>query len=123
MTQTTDTLQFGYPFRVGPNGRPVRVDDLRHAEDMIEQLLFTNIGERVNRPSFGCSIGTYVFEPASTELLAALKGLILSALQTWLGDVVTVADVGVTFDNEQLRITIDFSLIGSNQRLRSTFVR
>jgi uncharacterized protein len=123
MLMSDSVLQFGFPFRIGANGSPVRVTDLRHAEDMIEQLLFTGIGERVNRPTFGCAIATYVFEPASAEMLAALKALVHSALQTWLGDVISVQDLGIQFEQETLTITIDFTLLSNRQRARATFVR
>lgn len=90
---------------------------------MIEQLLFTGIGERVNRPNFGCAIATYVFEPASAEMLAALKALVHSALQTWLGDVIAVQDLEIQFENETLTISIDFTLLSNRQRTQATFVR
>ena len=123
MPMLENVLQFGYPFRIGANGGPVAVSDLRHAEDMIEQLLFTGIGERVNRPSFGCAIATYVFEPASAEMLAALKALVHSALQTWLGDVISVQDLEIQFEQETLTISIDFTLLSNRQRTQATFVR
>ena len=36
--------------------------------DMIEQVLFTAPGERVNRPDFGCGLLQMVFGPNSSEL-------------------------------------------------------
>ena len=40
---------------------------------MIEQLLFTEPGERVNRPDFGSGLLQLVFAPNSPELAAALQ--------------------------------------------------
>ena len=43
-------------------------------EDMIEQLLFTRPGERVNRPDFGSGLMQLVFAPNSPELAACAIG-------------------------------------------------
>ena len=58
---------------------------------MIEQMLFTNPGERVNRPDFGSGLMQLVFAPNSPELAAALEFTLQAALDRWLGDVIEVA--------------------------------
>ena len=63
---------------------------------MIEQLLFTNPGERVNRPDFGSGLLQMVFAPNSPELAAALQFTMQAALQRWLGDVIEVQNLEVT---------------------------
>ena len=57
---------------------------------MIEQFLFTNPGERVNRPDFGSGLLQMVFAPNSPELAAALQFTVQAGLQRWLGDVIEV---------------------------------
>ena len=60
------------PFRRRRRGRTAQAtahDD--HVRDLIEQLLFTAPGERVNRPDFGCGLLQLVFAPNSPELAAA----------------------------------------------------
>ena len=61
---------------------------------MIEQLLFTNPGERVNRPDFGSGLLQMVFAPNSPELAAALQFTTQAALQRYLGDLIDLADAG-----------------------------
>src|SRR5271165_734476 len=54
-----------FPFRIDGRGRTALVDDNSHIRDLIEQLLFTNPGERVNRPTFGSGLLALVFQPNS----------------------------------------------------------
>ncbi len=53
----------------------------RHVEDMIELILFTSPGERVNRPTFGSGTAQLVFAPNSDVLAAAQQQAIQSGLQ------------------------------------------
>jgi Baseplate wedge protein gp25 len=62
---------------------------------MIEQILFTDLGERVNRPTFGSGINQLVFAPNSNELAAATQLLVQGALQQWLADLIHVESVAV----------------------------
>src|SRR5688500_19081155 len=61
-----------------------RSSDLRHIRDMIEQVLFTSPGERVNRPTFGSGLMQMVFQPNSDEMAAAIQFLVQGSLQQWL---------------------------------------
>ena len=74
---------------------PRVADDDRHIRDLIEQLLFTNPGERVNRPEFGSGLGQLIFAPNSPELATAVQFLVQGALQQWLGDLIAVERVQV----------------------------
>jgi phage baseplate assembly protein W len=64
--------------------------------DLIDQLLFTNPGERVNRPDFGSGLLQLIFAPNSPELAAALQFTVQAALQQWLGDVIQVQALEVS---------------------------
>src|SRR5258708_23064729 len=79
-------MNIDFPFRIDGRGRTAATDDEDHIRDMIEQLLFTNPGERVNRPDFGSGLLQMVFEPNSTELAAALPFTLQPSLQQVLGD-------------------------------------
>ena len=65
----------------------------RTSRDLIEQLLFTVPGERVNRPDFGCGLMQLVFAPNSVELAATLQALVQGALQQWLGNLMRIDEV------------------------------
>ena len=82
---------------------------------MIEQLLFTRPGERVNRPDFGCGLLDLVFEPNSPELAAALQVSAEGALARWLGDVITVDELTVSAEDATLRIVVRYTLLASGE--------
>ena len=64
-------MNIDFPFHFDGSGRTASTDDDDHIRDMIEQLLFTSPGERVNRPDFGSGLLQLVFAPNSPELASA----------------------------------------------------
>ena len=84
-------MQINYPWQTDRRGRTAQADsDDAHIRQLIEQVLFTAPGERVNRPSFGSGLMQLVFAPNSPELATATKFLVQGALQQWLGDLIQV---------------------------------
>jgi len=53
---------FSFPFRVGANEFPVSTSEESLVADSIKQLLITNLGERLMRPTYGIGALGYVFE-------------------------------------------------------------
>ena len=74
-----------FPFAFDSRGRTGDATEEEHIRQLIEQLLFTSPGERVNRPTFGSGLLQLLFAPNSPELGAATQMLVQSALQQWLG--------------------------------------
>ena len=97
-----------YPFRINPLGRVATTDEDDHIRDLIEQVLFTNPGERVNLPDFGCGLKQMVFAPNSDVLAAATQFTISHSLQKWLGDLIQVQTVDVQAQDEKLLIQISY---------------
>lgn len=89
-------------------GRTATVDDDRHIRQLIEQVLFTSPGERVNRPTFGSSALSLVFAPNGDVLAAATQFTVHSALQQWLGDLIQVDAVNVESEDATLRVTVQY---------------
>lgn len=108
-------MDFDYPFHIDGRGRTA-CSGSDHLRDLIEQLLFTSPGERVNRPDFGCGLAQMVFDPNGPEVAAALKFTVLAALQRWLGDVVEVDSLDVTANDAQLKVEIAYRPRGTNDR-------
>lgn len=81
-----------------------------HIRDMIEQVLFTAAGERVNRPDFGGGVLQLVFQPNGDELTATTQFLVQGGLQQWLGDLIEVNDVQVQHQDSTLLITVVYTL-------------
>ena len=99
----------GFPFRIDRHGRTARVDRAQHIRDLIEQLLFTSPGERVNRPTLGSGLAQLVFAPLSSELLSATQGLVQGNLQEWLADRIRVDAVEVAAGDGRLEVTVRFT--------------
>ena len=74
-----DTLD--YPYHFDGRGRTATTDTADHIRDLIEQVLFTAPGERVNRPDFGSGLLRLVFAPNSDALAAATHLAVQGALQ------------------------------------------
>ena len=53
-----------FPYRLTESGTTARSSGHDHVREMLEQLLFTNRGERINHPDFGCGLLELVFEPS-----------------------------------------------------------
>lgn len=100
--------QLAYPFRFDFRRRTAETGEDAHVRDLIEQVLFTAPGERVNRPEFGCGLAQLVFAPNSDQLGAATQMVVQSALQQWLGDLIQVDAVDVTTEDAILRITVRY---------------
>ena len=96
------------PFHVGGAGRVAVTDDDDHVRDMIFEVLFTNPGERVNRPDFGCGLRSLVFSPASQVVAAATKVLVKGSLQRWLEREIEVADVDVQAIESEIVVTVAY---------------
>jgi phage baseplate assembly protein W len=99
-------MNIDYPFHFDGRGRTAVTDYEDHIRDMIEQFLFTNPGERVNRPDFGSGLLQMVFAPNSPELAAALQLTIQAGLQRWLGDLIEVQSVVAESQDATLRANV-----------------
>ncbi|MFJ1975550.1 GPW/gp25 family protein [Streptomyces sp. NPDC087903] len=104
-----------FPFHVDARGRSAGTTGADHVRDMIEQLLFTVPGERVNRPDFGSGVLQLVFAPGSQELAGAVEYSLQAALQRWLSDVIQVERVEVLAEEATLTITVDYALLPTGE--------
>lgn len=95
-----------YPLRIDTQGRIAGTTGDDHIRDMIYQVLFTNPGERVNRPDFGCGLLQMVFLPSSDALATATQFMVQGALQRWLSDVIDVRQVDIKPEGERLLVSI-----------------
>jgi len=116
-------MQIDYPYHVDSRGRTAATDQNDHIRDLIEQVLFTSPGERVNRPTFGAGLAQLVFAPTSDELATATQFLVQGALQQWLGDLIVVEDVTVRSVDSTLSILVQYVVRRDGQRRVATFTR
>jgi phage baseplate assembly protein W len=110
-------MNIDFPYHFDPRGRTADADYNDHIRGMIEQVLFTSPGERINRPSFGCGLMQLVFQPNSDELAAATQMLVQGALQQWLGDLIQVNEVTVEHIDSTLKVIVKYVLTTQEQRV------
>jgi hypothetical protein len=110
-----------HPFHLDGRGRVATADADDHVRDMIYQVLFTNPGERVNRPDFGCGLRQLVFMPNSDVLATATQFLVQGALQRWLADVIQIEQVQVTSQEERLVVEVVYVRRDNGQREQAQF--
>ena len=103
-------MQYSYPFRIDGLGHTSTVNEEQHIKQMIEQVLFTSLGERVNRPDFGSNINHLVFSPNSPEVASATQLLVQGALQKWLGDFVLVELVQVNSRESTVEVIVQYRI-------------
>src|SRR5215472_9001013 len=110
-----------FPYQIGGGGRTALSDDDSHIREMIQQLLFTAPGERVNRPAFGTALRQLVFAPNSPEVAAATQFLIQGSLQQYLGDLIAVERIDVESQDATLLVTIVYTVRHTQERQSATF--
>jgi phage baseplate assembly protein W len=117
------SLNIQYPFFIDGRGRVAEADLDAHIRQLIEQVLFTGPGERVNRPTFGSEIQQLLFAPNSAELAAATQFMVQGALEQWLVDVIQVEAVEVKSDDSRLTVMVQYVNRRSQERQLAEFTR
>lgn len=112
-----------FPFRAGALGRTEAAGDHAYIRSLIEQVLFTQPGERVMRPGFGGGATAMVFQPNGPDLASAAEIGIHASLNQTLGDLLEVTGVQVENDEAMLRIAVRFAVRGEAQPQVATFER
>jgi hypothetical protein len=116
-------MNIDFPYKFDHRGRTSETDYEDHIRDMIEQVLFTSPGERVNRPSFGSGLLQLVFAPNSEELAGTTQFLVQGALQEWLGDLIQVESVQVESVESTLKVIVQYIIRRNQTRQTATFDR
>jgi hypothetical protein len=112
-----------YPYHLNLRGRSAETSIDDHVQDLIFQVLFTNPGERVNRPEFGCGLKQLVFMPNSDALATATQQLVQGALHRWLEEVITVEKVEVNAVESKIQVTVVYTRRDTGQRQETTFTQ
>ena len=110
-----------FPFHFDGRGRTAIANDEDHIRQMIEQLLFTSPGERVNRPDFGSGLLQLAFAPNSQELAGALQFTMQAALQQYLGDLIELQELQVTTEEAILRVEVKYKVRRTQQQRTAQF--
>jgi len=114
-------LFLDFPFHIDGPGRAAETPEDDHIRDLIFQVLFTDPGERVNRPDFGCGLKQLVFMPNSDVLATATQFLVQGSLQRWLETVIQVDSVEVETIDSELRVTVTYRKHSGGDTRRDIF--
>lgn len=104
-------------------GQTATTDEDTHIHQLIEQLLFTNPGERVNRPDFGSGLRQAVFQPNSSEMAATTQFLVQGALNQWLGHLIQVNEVLIINEDARLEVTVAYTILRNKEHRAVQFSR
>lgn len=116
-------MQAAFPLGFDASGHTAQTSDNDHVRDLIEQVLFTSPGERVNRPTFGSGLLEAVFEPGGATMSAATNHIVQSALQQWLGDIIAVSQVTVTSEDSTVNVNVSYTIRRSQQSFEAQLSR
>lgn len=109
-------------YRADGTGRTATTDDrARRIRNLIEAVLFTAPGERVNRPEFGSGVYEMLFDSNSDALATAADFLIRSSIQRHLSDLVVIDTLTVQRNEGELKIILSYAIVGEDERRTDTF--
>lgn len=119
---------YGYPLRIdGGSQQAAQAPYAAHVEQMIEQVLLTSPGERVDLPQFGCGLRALVFAPMTDSLQASLQIQVTQALGRWLAGVVDVTSVDVetsgtvaALEPGTVQVTVSYTLVDTQTPSQTT---
>lgn len=112
-----------FPYRTDGRGRTHEAAREAWLHGLIEQLLFTLPGERVNRPDFGCGLMQLVFAPNSPELAVTVQALVQASLQQWLGQLLRIDEVAASSEDATLTVAVRYTVLETQQAGAFQFTR
>jgi phage baseplate assembly protein W len=115
-------VNIAFPMSIAEDGRIASTGYADHVRHMIEQLIFTNPGERVNRPDFGSGLYQLLFAPNSIELAATVQFTMMAALQRYLGDIVEIQSLEVIDAEDHLTIDLSYRIVRTGERAAARFM-
>jgi uncharacterized protein len=114
-------MNINFPYQFDGRGRTL--DPLNnYVAQLVEQVLFTSPGERVNMPDFGSGLLQLAFAPTSMEMAAATQFAVQGALQKWLGSSVKIQSVVASAQDAVLTVTVTYTLLTTDVTQVQTFV-
>jgi len=114
-------MNVNFPFQFDGRGRTLDpLDD--YLRQLVEQVLFTSPGERVNLPDFGSGLLQLPFAPTSMEMAAATQFTVQGALQKWLSSYIKVISVVASSVESTLTVTVTYAPLNTGVTQVQTFV-
>lgn len=114
-------MNVNFPYQFDGRGRTQDPLD-NYVRQLVEQVLFTSPGERVNLPDFGSGLLQLTFAPNSPEMAAATQFTVQSALQKWLSGYIKVQSVVAQANESTLTVTVTYAPLDTGVSQVQTFV-
>jgi phage baseplate assembly protein W len=115
-------MNLNFPYRFDGRGRTQEAAIQDYVTQLVEQVLFTSPGERVNLPDFGSGLLQLPFALNSVEMAAATQFTVQGALQRWLGNYLKVQSVVASAQDAVLTVTVTYILLSTDVTQVQTFV-
>src|SRR5215471_21003318 len=110
------------PYQFDGRGRTREATIQEYVAQLVEQVLFTSPGERVNLPDFGSGLLQLPFALNSVEMAAATQFTVQAALQKWLSNYIKVESVVASPNEAVLTVTVSYSPLNTDVTQVQTFV-
>jgi phage baseplate assembly protein W len=114
-------MNVNFPYQFDGRGR-TRDPLADYVRQLVEQVLFTSPGERVNLPDFGSGLLQLTFAPNSLEMAAATQFTVHGALQKWLSAYIKVLSVVATAEESTLTVSVTYAPLDTGVSQVQTFV-
>jgi phage baseplate assembly protein W len=114
-------VSLNFPYQFDGRGRTLEASLSDYLEQLVEQVLFTTPGERVNTPDFGSGLLQLAFTPNSIEMAAATQFAVQAALQKWLTGLVTIQSVVASAQEAVLTVTVTYTPLNTDVTEVQTF--
>jgi phage baseplate assembly protein W len=114
-------MNLNFPYQFDGRGRTQEATLQDYVTQLVEQVLFTSPGERVNMPDFGSGLLQLTFAPNSVQIAAATQFAVQAALQKWLSGYVTVQSVIASAEEAVLTVTVTYSPLNTDVTQVQTF--
>jgi phage baseplate assembly protein W len=114
-------VSLNFPYQFDGRGRTLEASLTDYLEQLVEQVLFTTPGERVNTPDFGSGLLQLAFTPNSIEMAAATQFAVQAALQKWLTGLVTIQSVVASAQEAVLTVTVTYTPLNTDVTEVQTF--
>jgi hypothetical protein len=111
-----------FPYQFDGRGHTLEASLNDYINQIVEQVLFSSPGERVNLPDFGSGLLQLPFAPNSMEMAAATQFSVQAALQKWLGSYVKVQSVVASAQDSMLTVTVTYTPLSTAVTQIQTFV-
>ena len=114
-------MEIAYPFHIDRRGKTATATEDEHINHLIQQVLFTMPGERVNHPDFGSGLMQLLFTPTSRELASSTQFLVQGSLEHWLGELIQVEEVSVESEESTLFVMVKYTIRRNQERRVARF--